>query len=46
MKKWKKPEIIACFTKDELFMDDILADHTNSHALYNNHENSHYNYAP
>ena len=43
MKKWDKPEIIAEFTKDELFVNDVFADHTNHNDTYTETYNQTYN---
>ena len=34
MEKWQKPQIVAEFTKDELFVNDVLADHSNHQETY------------
>jgi hypothetical protein len=34
VKEWNKPEIVARFTKDDIFVNEVLADHTNYSNSY------------
>lgn len=35
MKEWNKPIVLAQFTKDDIFVNDVLADHVNYNNTYN-----------